>query len=138
MVGRLAPSIGTPGFAAALEKEYSALEKISIDYAIMEKANNVVMAKGTFYWDDVGSWTALENHFEKDGQGNVTIGNVEVLDADGNITYSKDRLTALIGVDDLIVVQADDVTLICPKDRAQDIKKLVHQMRESGNYGQVL
>lgn len=119
--------------AGTLEKTlaelFPAAEKISIDYAVMEKADNIIVARGAFAWDDVGSWTALENHFPKDLSGNTRIGDCEVLDASNNIVFSKGRLTALLGVKDLIVVQADDVTLICPRASAQDIKKLVVQLR---------
>ncbi len=117
---------------------YPSLGKISVDYALMEKADNIVMACGTFAWDDVGSWPALESHFPQDEAGNTKIGNVETLNADGNIVLSKDRLTAVIGVKDLIVVQAEGVTLVCPKDRAQDIKQMVLALREKGEYTELL
>lgn len=121
-----------------MQATYPDLGKISVDYALMEKAENIVMACGTFYWDDVGSWPALENHFEQDTAGNTSIGTVETLDASGNIVLSKDRLTAVIGVKDLVVVQAEGVTLVCPKDRAQDIKKMVVDLREKGSYDALL
>ncbi len=121
-----------------MDATYPSLGKISVDYALMEKADNIVMACGTFYWDDVGAWPALESHFEQDEEGNTRIGQVEALDAGGNIILSKDRLTAVIGVEDLIVVQAEGVTLVCPKDRAQDIKKMVVALREKGSYDELL
>lgn len=115
-----------------MAQTYPNLEKISVDYALMEKAGNIVMACGTFAWDDVGSWPALADHFPADDQGNTRIGDCETIDASGNIVYSKDRLTALIGVRDLVVVQAEGVTLVCPKDRAQEIKQMVARLREEG------
>lgn len=121
-----------------MDATYPDLVKISVDYALMEKANNIVMACGTFAWDDVGSWPALESHFPQDDRGNTKIGQVETLNADGNIVLSKDRLTAVIGVKDLIVVQADGVTLVCPKDRAQDIKEMVMALREKSGYNDLL
>lgn len=123
---------------AGMDATYPTLGKISVDYALMEKASNIVMACGTFYWDDVGAWPALESHFEQDERDNTNIGQVETLDANGNIIYSKDRLTAVIGVSDLVVVQAEGVTLVCPKDRAQDIKKMVVALRENGSYDEFL
>jgi len=122
----------------AMATAYPGLEKISIDYALMEKADNIVMACGAFMWDDVGAWPALENHFPQDEAGNTVIGSAEMLDAKRNIIVSKDRLTALIGVEDLIVVQAEGATLISSKDRAQDIKKLVVRLREKGCYEELL
>jgi mannose-1-phosphate guanylyltransferase len=121
-----------------LEKIYPTLGKISVDYALMEKADNIVMACGTFYWDDVGSWPALESHFPKDEGGNTLIGNCQQIDSTGNIIYSKDRLTAVIGAENLVVVQADGVTLVCPKDRAQDIKKMVMALKEKGSFDDLL
>jgi mannose-1-phosphate guanylyltransferase len=121
-----------------MDATYPELGKISVDYALMEKADNIVMACGTFAWDDVGSWPALESHFPQDGRGNTKIGQVETLNADGNIVLSKNHLTAVIGVKDLIVVQAEGVTLVCPKDRAQDIKQMVVALRENGNFDELL
>ena len=123
---------------AGMDATYPKLGKISVDYALMEKATNIVMACGTFAWDDVGSWPALENHFEQDENGNTKIGSVETLGASGNIILSKDRLTAVIGVDNLVVVQTEGVTLVCPKDRAQDIKQMVVALREKGQYDELL
>lgn len=121
-----------------LEKIYPTLGKISVDYALMEKADNIVMACGTFAWDDVGSWPALEGHFPQDAAGNTLIGNCQQIDSTNNIIYSKDRLTAVIGADKLVVVQADGVTLVCPKDRAQDIKKMVTALKENGSFEELL
>ncbi len=133
MMDRVKNSIGTEQFIDVLRREYEQLSKISIDYALMEKASNIVMAVGTFDWDDVGSWPALEHHFPADEDGNTRIGQTEVLDCSGNIILSRDHLTACIGVKDLVVVQADGVTLVCPKERAQDIKKLVKALHERGD-----
>lgn len=121
-----------------LEKIYPTLGKISIDYALMEKADNIVMACGTFVWDDVGSWPALEGHFPQDEGGNTLIGECEQIDSNNNIIYSKDRVTAVIGAENLIVVQAEGVTLVCPKDRAQDIKQMVVALREKGGRDAIL
>ena len=133
MIQRLRGVAGTPQLACAIEEEYGKLEKISIDYAVMEKANNILMAKGTFRWDDIGSWPAIGNHFEADDQGNVAIGDCEAIDSQDNVVYSRERLTALIGVKDLVVVQAEGATLICPKARAQEVKAMVKRLAERGD-----
>ena len=138
MMEAVAPHIGKPSFVKVLRKRYEMLSKISIDYALMEKADNILMAEGRFMWDDVGSWPALEKHFPADEDGNTKIGFIEMMDACGNIVYSRDRLTACIGVNDLIVVQAEGVTMICPKNRAQDIKSLVKVLHERGDCGDFL
>ncbi len=121
-----------------MEELFPKTTKISVDYALMEKAENIVMACGTFKWDDVGSWPALESHFPQDSAGNTLIGDCQQIESSNNIVVSGDRLTAIIGCEDLIVVQANGVTLVCPKDRAQEIKKMVVQLNENGNYKNLL
>ena len=115
-----------------LEEHYPKLEKISVDYAIIEKAENIVMVESQFDWDDVGEWTALERHYPADDSGNVARGLVHAQDSSDNIVFSrdKDRLVALLGVKDLIVVETKDATLICHKDEAQQIKHLVRTIGE--------
>ena len=125
-------------FRSALERDFPKLEKISIDYAVMEKAPNIVVCKGMFAWDDVGSWPALEAHLPKDGQGNASTGDVEVFDSARNIVVSEGRLTALVGVKDLVVVQAEGVTLVCDKSRSQEIKALLAQLRKQNNRDAIL
>ena len=125
-------------FQAALEKDFPALEKISIDYAVMEKARNIVVCKGAFSWDDVGSWPALEAHLPKDGEGNATRGDVATFESANNIVVSEGRLTALVGVKDLVVVQADGVTLVCEKSRSQEIKGLLAKLRAQNSRDAIL
>jgi mannose-1-phosphate guanylyltransferase len=138
MIERLVPRAGAPDWPGLLDREYAALDRISIDYAVMEKSPNIAMAVGTFAWDDVGSWPALANHFPADDAGNTLIGDAETLDADGNIVVSPGRLTALLGVRDLVVVQAEGVTLVCARERAQDLKRLVQKLRDKGGYHELL
>lgn len=115
----------------ALETHFPTLEKISIDYAIMEKADNVVTLGSTFDWDDVGAWPALTRHYPEDERGNVAKGLAALHDAYNNLVISDTgHLTALLGVDDLIVVHTANATLVCPKERAQDIKELVKAIGE--------
>lgn len=135
---RMLKVAGRKGFYPCLKKEYGRLDKISVDYALMEKADNIAMARGAFAWDDVGSWPALENHFGKDKAGNLLLGQCAVIDSVGNLVFSRERLTALIGVKDLVVVHAGKATLVCAKDRAQDVKKMVQILAASGKYGHVL
>ena len=104
----------------------------------MEKAANIVVCKGGFAWDDVGSWPALEAHLPKDKAGNAATGDVEAFDSAGNIVVSEGRLTALVGVRNLVVVQADGVTLVCAKSRSQEIKALLAQLRVQKNRDAIL
>lgn len=108
-----------------MAKKFPGLPKISVDYAIMEKAKRVVMAEARFDWDDVGSWTALPAHLPADEHGNTLRGAVTVHDAQGNIAVSTTkRLIALCGVRDLIVVETEDAILVCHRNAAEQIKHL--------------
>ena len=125
---------GTPEFDKKLKEEYGKLEKISVDYAIMEKADNIQMIKGVFEWDDVGSWPAIENHLQANNDKNVVIGDCLSMDSSDNIVVSEDGLTALIGVQNLIVIKVNGVTMVCDKSRAQEIKKMVTMVKEHGGF----
>ena len=115
---------------ALLEAHYPGLEKISIDYAVIEKAENIRMLEATFDWDDVGDWPAVDRHHEADAEGNVAAGTAYFREAAGNTVYSRDpeHLVTLLGVDDLVVVHTPDATLVCPKTKAQEIKELVREL----------
>lgn len=135
--------LGQAGDLAALKSKldaaYEPLERISIDYAVMEKAPRIAVVRGDFGWDDVGSWPAVANHFPKDAAGNVLVGPHALLDAKDNILVSPEgRLTVLLGVDDLIVVNAPNVTLVCRKDRAQDVKKIVQMLDRRDEFKHLL
>jgi mannose-1-phosphate guanylyltransferase len=112
------------GHEAYLAGKFPELPKISVDYAIMEKAERVVMAEAKFDWDDVGSWTALPAQIPSDAHGNTLQGEVTIHDSHGNIAISKKRLIALCGVSNLIVVETDDAILVCHRDSAEEIKHL--------------
>ncbi len=124
---------GSTEFPEILRENYSKLESISIDYAIMEKAENIFVLPGIFGWDDVGSWTALERVFESDDCGNVVKGNVICVDTQNCIIQGDGRLIATIGVDDLVIVESDDVTLICDKAKAQNVKDVLSILKEKNN-----
>jgi mannose-1-phosphate guanylyltransferase len=117
---------------AVLKKEYPEIRKVSIDYALMEKAHNVIVADGAFAWDDLGAWPALARHIKADAEGNSIVGDVIHVDAARNIIYdarTKARTpVALVGVKDSIIVLADDTTLIAAKSEAQKIKDLVKKL----------
>ena len=105
-----------------LKRKYPKLEKISIDYAIMEKAGNVVVANGDFAWDDVGDWAAVERH-EHTGPRFVTV------DSSGCIVAGEtDHTVAAVGVNDLIIVHTKDATLVCRKSDAQRVRELVKKL----------
>lgn len=117
-----------------LAKEYPDIKKISIDFALMEKAHNVVVADGAFAWDDLGSWPALSHHIKADAEGNCAVGEFIHVDAARNVIYdarTKHRTPiCLVGLKDSIIVQTDDATLVAHKSQAQKIKELVKKLSE--------
>lgn len=125
-------ALGSPEEAAVLPRVYKKLASISIDYGVMEKADNVLMLKGDFGWSDVGSWDALWEISAKDLSGNVALNNSRVIaeNSEGSLIYTPGKLTALIGVNDLIIVETKDALLICRKGRSQDVKGVVETLEK--------
>jgi mannose-1-phosphate guanylyltransferase len=123
---------GPAKLAAVLKKEYPEIRKVSIDFALMEKARNVVAADGAFDWDDLGAWPALARHLKPDTEGNTAVGTLVHVDSARNIVYdarTKNRSPiTLVGVKDSIVVLADDATLVAAIGEAQKIKELVKKL----------
>ena len=91
----------------------------------MEKARGTLVCSGDFGWSDVGAWSALADLWPKDNHGNARRGEVAAVDSSGNVVHNPGKLTALIGVEGLVVVQTKDVLLVCRKDRDQDVKKIL-------------
>jgi mannose-1-phosphate guanylyltransferase len=118
-----------------LAKEYPEIKKVSIDYALMEHAQNVIVADGDFEWDDLGSWTALARHLKPDPEGNCAVAEFIHVDGARNIIFdarSKDRRTpiAVVGLRDSILVQTDDAVMLAHKTQAQKVKELVKKLAE--------
>ena len=127
----------TADFHRAIKDVYQKAKAISIDYAISEKADNLVLIPGDFGWNDVGDWKVVYQLGKKNNFGNVILGetpkvNAITQKAYGNLIHGNHRLIALYGVKDLVVVDTEEILLICPKDSAQNVKKLVNQLKEEG------
>lgn len=119
-------------FDQIVRDRFSKLPKISFDYAIMEKANRVLVVEATFDWDDVGSWRAVAKYFKSDPQGNAANCEISTLDSTNNLVVNPDGTTiALLGVHDLIVVRTPDAVLICHRHHAERIKSLVGKLPEA-------
>lgn len=135
----MAPAIGTAQEKQTLARIWPMLESQTIDYGIMERAERVAVVPADFGWSDVGTWNALYNLLDTDGDENVVTGNHIGLDTRGTYIYSDGRLIATIGIEDLIVVDTGDAVLVCSRDRAQDVKAIVDQLKQQkrteGNYG---
>jgi mannose-1-phosphate guanylyltransferase len=118
----------------ALNDVYPRLPSVSIDVGIMEQAHDVWVVPADIGWSDVGSWRALSELLKADVHGNVVIGQQRGLDTAGCFIHSPGKLVATIGLHDLVVIETDDVLLICPKERDQEVRKLVELLEGEGRY----
>jgi mannose-1-phosphate guanylyltransferase len=116
-------------FINNLANIYGQLKSVSIDYGIMEKSENVFLVKGKFSWSDVGSWEAVYQLSEKDEEGNVKVGSIYTDMVLDSYIYSPDNFTAVIGLDNIIVINYKDTLLICRRDKAQDVKNIIDYLK---------
>ncbi len=107
---------------------FSELPSISIDYAVMEQADNVAVVEGDFGWNDIGSWKAISELYAQDESGNRIRGQAVLVDSQRCFVQSEDRLVAVVGVDDLVIVDTGDAVLIADRDRAQEVKQVVKRL----------
>jgi mannose-1-phosphate guanylyltransferase len=123
-------ALGSPEESATVSRVYKKLASISIDYGVMEKADNIFIIPGDFGWSDVGSWDALWEISPKDIKGNAALSGSKTIieDSGDSLVYNPRKLTALVGVKDLIIVETKDALLICKKGRSQDVKKIVEKL----------
>ncbi|HEV2490409.1 MAG TPA: mannose-1-phosphate guanylyltransferase [Candidatus Acidoferrales bacterium] len=135
-LGELQGYIGTTGYAEALARIYPRLENISVDYAVMERttrahgAERVLVLPAKIGWSDIGSWAAVYELLSRNKNENVSAGGLFAHDASGNFFWSPKKFVAAIGVHDLVVVETEDALLLCPRDRAQDVGKIVNWLEE--------
>ncbi len=123
---------GTAGFEAGIEQFYRESPGISVDYGVMEKADRVVVVPCEIGWDDVGAWPALARIWPTDEAGNAVEGEAIVLDSEGTVVYSEDGLVAVVGLSDVVVARTAGATLVCPKDRARDVRAVVEELKRRG------
>jgi len=124
---------GTPRFAQVLDDVYQPLRKVSIDYALMEKAKDIRVVTGTFTWDDVGSWDSLYDHLPLDAAGNAVRGEVIQSDCrDSLLVAESGQLVAAIGLTGITVVATRDAVLVLPKGEGQSVKQIVDQLKATG------
>jgi len=133
---RLAESIGTPRYARTLKREYSRLENISIDYALLEPASRdsrhsrVFVIPASIGWSDIGSWAAVYELLAGRAGANVSTGRIVALDAAGNLIWSPSKFVAAVGISDLVVVETPDALLVCSRERAQDVGRIVKWLEQ--------
>jgi mannose-1-phosphate guanylyltransferase len=141
-VMRIAETVGTSKYSTALRREYSRLENISVDYALLEPASRdpkhsrVFVIPASIDWSDIGSWAAVYELLATKPGANVSTGPVLTLDAAGNLIWSPSKFVAAVGVSGLVVVETPDALLVCSRERAQDVGRVVKWLEK--NRGQQL
>jgi mannose-1-phosphate guanylyltransferase len=129
--------LGTSREVALLEKIYPHLQPISVDYGMMEKADNVALIPAQFSWSDVGSFAALGKIWPKDKNGNALMegrqagrGKILAIDSSGCLIRGEEKLIATIGLKDMVVVEAGNAFLVCPKERSQDVRRVLAKLKK--------
>jgi mannose-1-phosphate guanylyltransferase len=126
-------SLGTPAYARTLRRVFPDCPSISIDYGVMEKSKRIAVVPADFGWSDVGSFAALTDVRPTDHLGNVAEGDALVIDGRNNVVVAEGkRPVAVVGIEDVIVVDAGDAVLVCRRDRAQDVRKAVEELSRRG------
>jgi mannose-1-phosphate guanylyltransferase len=126
---KIQSDLGNPSFEQTLDTIYRAVESISVDYGIMEHAKNIYLVEGNFVWNDLGSWESVYLTAEKDVNGNAGAGESVIIDSKNSYIYSETGIIALVGLNDVIVVQDGNTTLVCKRDKAEEIKKVVDRLK---------
>ena len=134
---KIQSDFGNPSFEQTLDTIYRAVESISVDYGIMEHARNIYLVEGNFVWNDLGSWESVYLTSQKDENGNAGGGDTVIVDSKNSYIYSESGMIALVGLDDVIVVQDGNTILVCKRDKAEEIKKVVDQLKAQ-NKGEYL
>jgi mannose-1-phosphate guanylyltransferase len=135
LLANIAKALGTPEEERVTEEAFQQMVSISIDYAVMERAGSVVVFEAPFEWNDVGTWTALDRLYadQKDEQGNIAVSsNIVAIDSTGCTVRCDDpsHLVALIGIQDVVVIQTADATLIARKDQEESVRRVVEELKK--------
>ncbi len=128
-LGDIAPKLNS---GESFDDLWELIEPESIDYGLLEKALNIYVVAGDFQWNDIGSWNALYDVLNNSKDGNMIKGNGEVMNGKNNLIHSTGRFTAVVGANDLIVVNTDDATLVVPKSKVEEVKQLVELLKVNG------
>lgn len=127
---RIREALGTAQEESVIHREYKQMERISVDYGIMEKLDEILVIPGDFAWNDIGSWATVCDITPKDADGNAIKASYVGIDTKNCLIMGADKkIVAAIGIEDLIVVDTEDALLICRKDRAQEVKKIVDKLK---------
>jgi len=128
----LEAALGTPQEQGVLDRVWDQVESISIDYGVMERAQDVRVIPADIGWSDVGSWEAVAELLPQDGQGNAILGRHIGLHTQRSLIYSPKRLVATIGLEDMVIIDTEDALLVCPRRETQKVKELVEALEKAG------
>ncbi len=129
---KISEAFGNSNEKELIAEIYHKIPAVSVDYGIMEKCSDILVVPGEFGWNDVGSWDTFDAVRQADNDGNIQVGDVLLLDSKNTTAYSNKKLIAAVGVDNLVIVETDDCIMVCSKERAQDVKKIVDKLKEEG------
>jgi mannose-1-phosphate guanylyltransferase len=129
---KIESALGKGSEERSIEKVYSSLKAESIDFGVMEKSKDVSLVKGDFGWNDIGSWAAMEQIWPKDKDNNFLDAKVVSIESSGNIIHSTRKLVAVIGLEDIVIIETEDALLVCRKDRAPDVRRVVEELKKRG------
>jgi mannose-1-phosphate guanylyltransferase/mannose-6-phosphate isomerase len=124
-------SCETEGDKTELKAGFAELESISIDYAVMEKAENIAVIPGDFGWSDIGSWSAVANALKPDNDNNTSTGHCILIDSRNTHVQSENRLVAAIGLENLLIIDTPDAVLVADKNKSQDVRKVVSLLKDA-------
>jgi mannose-1-phosphate guanylyltransferase len=128
-------ALGAPGYQAVMERIWPQVSKETIDYGIMEGAGDVVVIPVDIGWTDIGSWGSLFNLIPADADDNVFVGPHIDIDTKNTLIFGNKRLVAVMGVQDLVIVDTEDVVMVCSREREQDVKALVEYLKQTHQEG---
>lgn len=129
---QIGKSMNTEEELETVRKIYPQIQSISIDYGIMEKTERALVIPGDFGWSDVGSWDMMEALYDPDNSGNIEVGDTLLLDTKNVVAFSNNRLITALGVENLIIVETADSIMVCGREHAQDVKKIVETLKKNG------
>jgi mannose-1-phosphate guanylyltransferase len=126
------PALGTPQQVEVMQRVWPTMHSVSIDVGIMEQADDVVVIPADVGWSDVGCWSSVASLLPTDAHGNVAEGEHVTVDCQDTYIHSSNRLVAALGLRGMVVIETDDAVLVCPKERAQEVRQIVEQLRREG------
>ncbi len=129
---RISDALNKPDEQRLIEELYPLIPSISVDYGIMEKSDDIVVVPGDFGWNDIGSWDMFNVLHAEDSCGNIRTGDALTIDCKNTTVYSSGKLVAALGVDNIVIVETPDAIMVCAKDKAQDVKKIVDELNANG------